>query len=58
VFGIVIATVFMGSAAFLVSTLVTRVVTMEREQIGALKAFGFSTRAVSLHYIYGAFKNI
>lgn len=51
VFGIVIAAVFMGIAAFLVSTLVTRVVSMEREQIGALKAFGFSTRTVSLHYV-------
>jgi len=51
VFGVVMAFVFMGTAAFLVSSLVTRVVSIEREQIGALKAFGFSTRAVAFHYV-------
>ncbi len=42
--------VFMIVAAFLVNIVMTRLITTQREQIAALKAFGYSTRAIALHY--------
>ena len=42
--------VFLGVAAFLLYIVVSRIVQSEREQIGLLKAFGYSSAEVSLHY--------
>lgn len=51
VFGMVMPAVFLGLAGFLIATVLMRLVSIERDQIGVLKAFGFSNRAVSLHYL-------
>lgn len=42
--------VFLIVAAFLVNVVLTRLIAMERAQIGLLKAFGYSSRAVITHY--------
>jgi putative ABC transport system permease protein len=43
--------IFLGVAAFLLHIVVTRLVATEREQIGLLKAFGYSNAAVGWHYL-------
>jgi putative ABC transport system permease protein len=43
--------IFLGVAAFLLNVVITRLVATEREQIGTLKAFGYSTLQVGMHYI-------
>jgi len=47
----VIPPIFLGVAAFLLYIVVNRMVQAEREQIGLLKAFGYSSTEVSLHYL-------
>ncbi|NGX17413.1 FtsX-like permease family protein [Wenzhouxiangella sp. XN24] len=42
--------IFLGVAAFLLNVVIGRLVATEREQIGTLKAFGYSTRQVGWHY--------
>lgn len=42
--------IFMGVAAFLLYIVITRLVQAEREQIGLIKAFGYTDWEVSLHY--------
>jgi putative ABC transport system permease protein len=48
--GEVIPPIFLLVAAFLLNVVITRIIATEREQIGLLKAFGYSNIAVSLHY--------
>jgi putative ABC transport system permease protein len=43
--------IFLGVAALLLNVVVTRLVTLEREQIGTLKAFGYDTKAILAHYL-------
>lgn len=43
--------IFIGVAAFLLNVVITRTVSTQREQIAALKAFGYRTVDVSIHYI-------
>ena len=43
--------IFLGVAAFLLYVVVTRLVSTQREQIAALKAFGYSNFTVALHYL-------
>lgn len=43
--------IFLGVAAFLLNVVVTRLVGMQREQIAALKAFGYHNLSVALHFI-------
>jgi len=43
--------IFLGVAAFLLNVVISRLVATEREQIGTLKAFGYSTAQVAFHYI-------
>lgn len=43
--------IFLGVAAFLVHVVLVRLVGTQRDQIGILKAFGYSDRAVGLHYL-------
>ncbi len=42
--------IFFGVAAFLLNVVISRLVSLEREQIAGLKAFGYSNLAVGLHY--------
>ena len=44
-------TMFMGVAAFLLNVVIGRLVTMQREQVATLKAFGYSNLAVLWHYL-------
>jgi putative ABC transport system permease protein len=48
--GRVAPAIFFGVAAFLLNIVVSRLVATEREQIGLLKAFGYSGLAVGWHY--------
>ena len=43
--------VFVTVAAFLVGSVVSRLIATEREQIAVLKAFGYTSGAVALHYL-------
>jgi putative ABC transport system permease protein len=49
--GTVIPAIFLGIAAFLLNVVLARLVSTEREQIGVLKAFGYSDWAVGRHYL-------
>ncbi len=42
---------FLGIAAFLLNVVIGRLVTMQREQVATLKAFGYSNLAVLWHYL-------
>lgn len=46
----VFPTIFFGVAAFLLNVVVSRLMNLEREQIATLKAFGYSTLDVGIHY--------
>lgn len=50
-FGRIMPGIFMGLAAFLLNILLSRVVSMQRDQIGVLKAFGHTHRAIAAHYV-------
>lgn len=43
--------IFMGVAAFLVNIVVSRLILLERPQIAVLKALGYSSRRIALHYL-------
>ncbi len=43
--------IFLGVAAFLLNVVLTRLVNTQREQIAALKAFGYSRFEVARHYL-------
>ncbi len=43
--------IFFGVAAFLLNVVISRLISLQREQIASLKAFGYSNSAVGLHYI-------
>ena len=43
--------IFLGVAAFLLNVVVSRLIALQREQIGVLKAFGYRNRDVGLHYM-------
>jgi putative ABC transport system permease protein len=43
--------IFLGVAAFLLNVVMTRLVATERDQVGTLKAFGYSTLQVGAHYL-------
>ena len=42
---------FLSIAAFMSSAVLTRLVRLQREQIAQLKAFGYSSREVGIHYL-------
>ncbi len=42
--------IFFGVAAFLLNVVVSRLISLEREQIALLKAFGYGDFAIGLHY--------
>lgn len=43
--------IFLGVAAFLLNVVISRLLSLQREQIAALKAFGYSNRAVGWHFL-------
>ena len=47
---LVVPTIFLAVAAFLLHVVMGRLIETQREQIAALKAFGYSNLAVGLHY--------
>lgn len=50
--------IFFGVAAFLIHVLLSRVVSLQRGEIGVLKAFGYGNLRVGLHYVKLAFAGI
>ena len=54
-FGMFLPIVFLGVTAFLLHLVLSRLVKTEREQIGLLKAFGYSNQRIALHYLLFAF---
>lgn len=49
--GNVVPMIFLGVAAFLLNIVLTRLINVQRDQIGVLKAFGYGRLAVSVHYL-------
>ena len=47
--------VFLGVAAFMTNAVLSRLLTLQREQIAILKAFGFTNRQIVVHYLKFAF---
>ncbi len=47
---LIVPSVFLLVAAFLVNVVLSRVIATQREQVGMLKAFGYSNARVALHY--------
>lgn len=48
--GSIAPTIFLAVAAFLLNVVLTRIISTQREQIAALKAFGYSNLVVGWHY--------
>ena len=48
-------TVFLGVAAFMTNAVLSRLLSLQREQIAILKAFGFTNRQIVVHYLKFAF---
>ena len=51
VMGFAFPAFFVAIAAFLAGTILSRLIATERDQIAVLKAFGYTSRAVALHYL-------
>lgn len=49
--GLVAPTIFLAVAAFLLNVVLARLLTLQREQVAALKAFGYSNLAIGWHYL-------
>ena len=49
--GTMIPAIFLAVAAFLLNVVLSRLIAMQRDQIAVLKAFGYTDRAVALHYL-------
>jgi putative ABC transport system permease protein len=50
-FSIAFPSVFLSIAAFMTSAVLTRLIRLQREQIAQLKAFGYSSGAIGVHYL-------
>lgn len=50
-FGFIVPAIFLGIAAFLLNLAMARTLTVQRPQIAALKALGYSNRAIGWHYV-------
>ncbi len=48
---IIAPAIFLTVSAFLLNIVMSRIIALERDQIGVLKAFGYSNTAISLHYL-------
>jgi putative ABC transport system permease protein len=49
--GMIVPSIFLGVAAFLLNVVLSRIIALQRDQIAALKAFGYSHWAVGRHYL-------
>jgi putative ABC transport system permease protein len=49
--GMIVPAIFLGVAAFLLNVVLSRLIGTQREQIAALKAFGYTHGEVGLHYL-------
>jgi len=49
--GLFTPTIFLAVGAFLLNVVLTRLISIQREEIAALKAFGYTRREIGLHYI-------
>jgi putative ABC transport system permease protein len=49
--GLIAPTIFLSVAAFLLNVVLTRIISVQREQIAALKAFGYTRLQIGLHYL-------
>jgi putative ABC transport system permease protein len=47
----VLPIVFVGIAAFLLNIVLLRLISLERDQIGTLKAFGYADLTIAMHYL-------
>jgi putative ABC transport system permease protein len=47
----IVPPIFFAVAAFLINMALARLITREREQIGLLKAIGYSSTAIAVHYL-------
>lgn len=50
-FGFLVPAIFLGVAAFILNVALTRALALQRQQIAALKALGYSNRQIAWHYI-------
>ena len=50
-FGLLVPAIFLAVAAFVLHIALTRALALQRAQIAALKALGYSNRAVAWHYV-------
>lgn len=50
-FAIAFPVLFLSVAAFMTSAALTRLIRLQREQIAQLKAFGYSSAAIGVHYL-------
>jgi putative ABC transport system permease protein len=48
--GVIVPPIFLGVAAFLLNVVLSRLIRTQREQIATLKALGYSSFAVGVHY--------
>lgn len=48
---VILPLIFLGVAAFLLNVVIRRLVSLQREQIAILKAFGYSNCETALHYL-------
>lgn len=49
--GLVAPAIFLGVAAFLLNVVLSRIIGMQRRQIGLLKAFGYGHREIGRHFL-------
>ena len=49
--GLILPSLFLAVAAFLINVVLARLLALQREQIAALKAFGYDNRAIGWHFI-------
>jgi putative ABC transport system permease protein len=49
--GIIVPSIFLGVAAFLIHMILSRLVATQRDQIAVLKAFGYGNVAIGTHYL-------
>jgi len=49
--GVLLGYIFLAVAAFLLNLVLSRLVGTQREQIGVLKAFGYSNSAIAVHFL-------
>ena len=49
--GVIVPVIFLGVAAFLVNVVLSRIVSVQRTQIAAVKALGYRDRDLAVHYV-------